>query len=153
MSWVNENNYNLGIKVEEPVRSRYNSLNHYKNDYIRKFDEMNKGLADSYTLTKGGALLQINKHKSQSIMDLNHQPSQSSYIQHRTPNYPQLQQNLNESYQYSANLNPSYSYNYNSDQFKAREHDFRSVWIPKKFEGRNMFASHIDSMIFPDKAG
>lgn len=33
----------------------------------------------------------------------------------------------------------------------VREHDFRSPWMPKKYPGRNMFVSHIDSTLFPDK--
>lgn len=33
----------------------------------------------------------------------------------------------------------------------AHDDDFRSVWIPKKFEGRNMFASHIGNAIFPEQ--
>jgi len=32
-----------------------------------------------------------------------------------------------------------------------RSHDFRPVWIPKKYPGRNMFYSHLDSSIFPGK--
>lgn len=45
----------------------------------------------------------------------------------------------------------SYIYSGIEDRPKVRSHDCRSVWIPKKYPGRNMFYSHLDSSIFPGK--
>lgn len=83
---------------------------------MKNFEEMNNGLVDNYSLTKGGTILQLKNGLKNTNRSNVHFSSQT--------NLP----------------------------FLPRNHDLRSVWIPKKFEGRNMFASHIDSMIFPDKS-
>jgi hypothetical protein len=115
----NEKNAIISPRVTIAHREPYTTLNQYKTDHIKRFDELNSGLADSYSLTKGGALLSMrNKQNESSDM---------------------------ETSEFSAPKLVSQS-------AVSRSHDLRSVWIPKKFEGRNMFASHIDSTIFPDKA-
>lgn len=121
LSWYKaEHNFygsdqNLDKKVEssndEPIKKPKSS---FKNSYLKNFEELNKGFVDSYTLSKGGALLQV-RNEMQSAKEL--------------------------------------SANNNKQENVPRNHDLRSVWIPKKFEGRNMFVSHIDSTIFPEKKG
>lgn len=61
-----DQNLNKSMDLEDRVKKPFNSLNNYKNDYIRNFDEMNKGLVDSYSISKGGALLQIRKEMENS---------------------------------------------------------------------------------------
>ncbi|CAF0731929.1 unnamed protein product [Brachionus calyciflorus] len=108
-------NENVGRSIDDlhKIKGPYNSLNTYNKGYIRNFEEMNSGLVDNYSMTKGGALLQ-----------------------------------LRDGLQNSSQVNFS---SQSKLPMGSRNHDLRSVWIPKKFEGRNMFASHIDSMIFPEK--
>lgn len=136
-SWLNESNKNLPLNGYEPTKSRYNSLNHYKRDYLSKFDELNGGFEDSYSMSKGGALLQITKNNSV--------PLNATTTIDEPKNLP------------SQNL-PSFSYNQFLPEAPSnskaaalvRNHDLRSAWIPKKFEGRNMFTSHIGSTLFPE---
>jgi hypothetical protein len=105
------------VKGEEPSAKSLNVFDSYKNEYLRSFNEFNRGFSDSYSEKKGGELVsmsrEFNDYKDNSTENLNGLKSASM----------------------------------------IREHDFRSPWIPKKYAGRNMFASHIDSTIFPDKAG
>jgi hypothetical protein len=61
-----------------------------------------------------------------------------------TTSLPPINSQNNES-------NNSYIYSGIDDRPKVRSHDCRSVWIPKKYPGRNMFYSHLDSSIFPGK--
>lgn len=58
---------------------------------------------------------------------------------------PQLQQST------MPTLHHNFLYNSINDRPNIRSHDFRPVWIPKKYPGRNMFYSHLDSSIFPGK--
>ena len=53
-SWY-QTDYNFFGSEEQnnDSKSNYNSVNHYKNEYFRNFDELNKGLVDSYSITKG----------------------------------------------------------------------------------------------------
>ncbi len=114
--------------TEENHKHISKNLDHYKNEYLRNFDEMNKGFVDNYSISKGGVLLSIS---NQNKLD-----------------DPYATKSNNS---FGTNFSGD-SYNkFNSQSAKIREHDFRSVWKPKKFDGRNMFASHIDSAIFPDK--
>jgi hypothetical protein len=94
------NNEKTNLTIS-PRTEPYNSLNHYKKDHIKRFDELNSGLADSYSMTKGGALLSIRNHQETGLF-----------------NYES-----NNEYENKSHIRP---------------HDLRSVWIPKKFEGRNM---------------
>ena len=105
--------YGNNEKFDSPrsVREPYNSLSHYKKDHIKRFDELNNGLADSYSLTKGGALLSIRNQQD------------------------------NGSINYDIN-------NQNDSKFHIRPHDLRSVWIPKKFEGRNMYLTIYNYRLF-----
>ena len=64
-----------------------------------------------------------------------------------TTSLPPINSQNNES-ELSSN---SYIYSGLEDRPKVRSHDCRSVWIPKKYPGRNMFYSHLDSSIFPGK--
>ena len=48
-------------------------------------------------------------------------------------------------------MNNNYMYSGIEDRPRVRSYDFRPVWIPKKYPGRNMFYSHLDSSIFPGK--
>ena len=105
-------------RSDEFQNKQHDVLDNYKNDYLRNFDELNKGFVDSYSAKKGGELV------STSSQD------------HDFRNYS------------SGSMNT-----FKSGSGSIREHDFRSPWIPKKFNGRNMFISHIDSTIFPDKTG
>lgn len=120
----------------KPTRSSYNSLDHYKKEYLRNFEELNKGLVDSYSMSKGSPPLvstreDANPHSKAIHMsqELFRAPLSDSSI-------------LNSS---SSMMNESSKYP------KTRPHDFRPVWIPKKYDGRNMFVSHIESALFPDK--
>lgn len=128
------------VESDEKIRKPYNSLNRYKADYIRQFDEINRGLADSYTNSKGGVLLKLaaansNSSKSSKVAETN-QKAASNLV-------------------YSKYLPPetnAFEFDSSSEsKLLVHDQDFRSIWVPKKFEGRNMFASHIDSAIFPDK--
>jgi hypothetical protein len=83
---------------------------------------MNNGLADSYSLSKGGVLLQLRNSNNNNSSD-----------------------NIMTNYDNKA------SNSRGNNTLASHNPDFRSVWIPKKYEGRNMFASHIDSAIFPNK--
>ena len=144
VNWLNESNKNLPLNGFEPTKSRYNSLNHYKSDYLRKFDESNSGFEDTYSMSKGGALLQISKSNnftssnssinSSAAQDVNNIPSQQNPTVFYNKYLPEAQKVPYDPF----NKTP------------VRSHDLRSVWIPKKFEGRNMFASHIGSTLFPE---
>lgn len=109
-------NQTINKSYDENLNMAENPINPYKTDYVKNFEEMNSGLVDNYSLTKGGTLLQLKNGSRNTNRSKIHFSSQSNL-----PTVP-------------------------------RNHDLRSVWIPKKFEGRNMFVSHIDSMIFPDKS-
>ena len=146
------------------VRQPYDSLNEYNKSYLRKFDETNQGFADNYSMSKGGVLLQIaKKNKAASANDaMDKQESNLRTYQKFTANgaggggitqsssslaydryLPKKVQNL-----------PSKQMDGMNESLAAKQHRdsaFRSVFIPKKFVGRNMFASHIDSTIFPEK--
>ena len=99
----------------------YNSLDHYRSEYLRNFDELNKGFVDSYSKTKG----------SPPIVSSASRENAHSRALH-------VSQEI---------LNPGSVH----QMPKTRAHDFRPVWVPKKYDGRNMFVSHIDSALFPDK--
>ena len=99
------------------------SVKSFKNEYNKVFDEINGGFVDAYSLSKGGALLKTNR------IDHFHSNDDLSPFHSQTEN------------------------NFQNPSFTMREHDLRSVWIPKKYAGRNMFVSHIDSTLFPEKAG
>lgn len=97
------------LTIEQDDRKDWMSAsNEFKSDYIRQFDDINRGLADSYSAAKGGVLLKMNAPYSNPRVEGRDRPEVTHY------------------------------------------HDFRSVWVPKKFEGRNMFASHIKGAIFPE---
>lgn len=115
----NSSELNSGSQL--PANSSNNSSTSFKNDYIKKFEEFNSGLVDSYSITKGGVYL--------SGKDGKHEGYNSQRLPLSAQNMPS-EQKLQT----------------------PRDYDLRSAWIPKKFEGRNMFASHIESTIFPDKA-
>lgn len=139
------------------IRKPYNALKHYKSDYLRNFEELNKGLVDSYSISKGGALLQIrnNNEKSSasqqnvSFVDENDQNLMYTKYLPRKDQLNRSYDNIQESQVWTSS---DYKFD-NQNGSNIRPHDFRPVWIPKKFVGRNMFASHIDSTIFPDKVG
>ena len=147
VSWLNESNSNLPLNGFEPTKSRYNSLNHYKSDYLRKFDESNSGFEDSYSMSKGGVLLQISRNNNNNNSFNNNQSitnTSQEFI-----NKPSQQ--TNSTISYNKFLPEAQKIPYDPfNKSPVRSHDLRSVWIPKKFEGRNMFASHIGSTIFPE---
>ena len=150
VSWLNESNKNLPLNGFEPTKSKYNSLNHYKMDYLRKFDESNSGFEDSYSMSKGGVLLQISKNNNINTTTNNNQLNKSSMdIRDNKSSQSQSPAVFYNKFLPEAQANQYDPFN----KTPVRNHDLRSVWIPKKFEGRNMFASHIDSTIFPDKIG
>lgn len=122
VSWYQADFNFLG--TDNDTKSSYNSLNHYKSEYLRNFDELNKGLVDNYSKLKGSPPL---------ISSLNRENAHSRAIH-------MSQENLKTD-EYSKYPNIP----------KTRPHDFRPVWVPKKYDGRNMFVSHIDSALFPDK--
>jgi hypothetical protein len=88
--------------------------------YFNRFDEMNNGLADNYSISKGGTLVKSSQNlstakKNDDLSNL----KENSYL--------------------------------TESKIQFREHDLRSIWIPKKFNGRNVFLSHIESTLFPEK--
>ena len=100
------------IQPSDKTSLTSSSINEFQTEYLKLFDDVNRGFSDSYTNSKGGVLLKKDpKFDQKSEIS---SPSQSKFVTHDT--------------------------------------DFRSVWIPKKFEGRNMFASHIDRAMFPEKS-
>lgn len=103
---------NFVVEPEDKAKLGANALNEYKSEYIKQFNDANRGLVDTYSMSKGGVLLKIDE---QQKSDTSRFDSQSEL------------------------------------KLVGHDQDFRSVWIPKKFEGRNMFASHIGSAIFPEK--
>lgn len=118
ISWYKaDNNY---IGHDDPRNKAVTTLDQYKGDYLKTFDEYNKGFVDSYTEKRGAELVSLSKDESEFSRQL-----QSS----------------------SANF-----FGKSASMQSFREHDFRSPWIPKKYSGRNMFISHIDSTLFPDKS-
>lgn len=131
-SWYQSDFNFLGSDDPMPkkgVRSSFNSLDHYKKEYLRNFEELNKGLVDTYSMSKGSPPLVSTRENNPHSKAL-----QFSHDFFKAP--------LSDSSNYS-NSNEKYP--------KIREHDFRPVWVPKKYDGRNMFVSHIDSALFPDK--
>jgi hypothetical protein len=150
VSWLNESNSNLPLNGFEPTKSRYNSLNHYKSDYLRNFDESNSGFEDSYSMSKGGVLLQISKNNN--INNNNNNNNQSLHSSN-SQDFNNKSSQPNSAISYNKYLPESQKIPYDPyNKTPVRNHDLRSVWIPKKFEGRNMFASHIGSTIFPETA-
>ena len=59
------------------LREPNNILNRYKNDHIKRFDEFNSGLADNYSMTKGGALLST-RNMSASNNELNYHSNENN---------------------------------------------------------------------------
>lgn len=114
--------YNKNDSSTENLNMNFKTIDNHKTDYLKKFDEYNKGFVDSYSEKKGSELLSVSRTDSE------------------------FQNNTDSDY---ANRFRSQSGALNS----FRPHDFRSPWIPKKYSGRNMFVSHIDSALFPDKIG
>lgn len=102
----------LNVKSSDKNNLTSSSINGFQTEYLKLFDDVNRGFVDSYTTSKGGVLLKKETKDSDFETKFDSQ-SQSKIVTH--------------------------------------DADFRSVWIPKKFEGRNMFASHIDRAIFPEK--
>ncbi len=90
-----------------------------KQDYLKNFEEYNRGFVDSYSEKRGAELVSTSRQGGEMERNL----SSGSGI-------------------FKSNSGSVHS---------LREHDFRSPWIPKKYSGRNMFVSHIDSALFPDK--
>jgi hypothetical protein len=99
----------LPLKPSDKNNLTSSSINGFQTEYLKLFDDVNRGFVDSYTTSKGGVLLKKNSDFETKFES----PSESKIVTH--------------------------------------DADFRSVWIPKKFEGRNMFASHIDRAMFPEK--
>ena len=154
------NNQSNEMNGLDKVKKSYNSLDHYKSDYIKRFDEFNNGLIDTYSVTKGGALLMIRNHlnnsnntpnrQNETESDVNKVKSQTIEPLAYAKYLPSSEQRNDEAKFYAPSSISSDDFK--SDQSPVRKHDFRPIWIPKKYEGRNMFASHIGSTIFPDKA-
>lgn len=115
-------------KISEHKNKSYTTMDHHKSDYLKTFAESNKGFVDAYTERKGGDLVSISRNGT---------------------DFP----TINRQFQSSSSANLFNSNSGNSINTQKREHDFRSPWIPKKYDGRNMFVSHIDSTLFPDKSG
>ena len=141
------------------VRQPYDSLNEYKKSYLRKFDEANQGFADNYSMSKGGVLLQIaKKNKAASANDATDKQESNLRTYQKFANGGITQSSSSivyDRYLPSKVQNlPSKQMDGVNESLAAKQHrdsSFRSVFIPKKFVGRNMFASHIDSTIFPEK--
>lgn len=103
----------LPLKPSDKNNLTSSSINGFQTEYLKLFDDVNRGFVDSYTTSKGGVLLNKKETKDSDFDTKFESQSQSKILTH--------------------------------------DADFRSVWIPKKFEGRNMFASHIDRAMFPEK--
>lgn len=106
--------------TNEPHKKKaHTTMDHHKDDYLKTFEEYNRGFVDSYTDKRGSELVSLSKNGE----DFSRQLASASDL-------------------FKSNSGSVHSH---------REHDFRSPWIPKKYSGRNMFVSHIDSALFPDK--
>ena len=128
VSWYQSDFNFLGTDDSQPAKPNrsFNSLDHYKKEYLRNFEELNKGLVDNYSMSKGSPLLVSNTSRENNPHSKAIHMSQEILNAHQT--------------------------DISNNQFtKIRQHDFRPVWVPKKYDGRNMFVSHIDSALFPDK--
>ncbi len=93
-----------------------------KEEYLKNFEEYNRGFVDSYSEKRGAELVSTSRQSGDFRADRDTMSSNSGI--------------------FKSNSGSVSSF---------REHDFRSPWIPKKYSGRNMFVSHIDSALFPDK--
>ena len=54
-SWYQADFNNIGSEdlTLETKPTGYNALDHYRSEYLRNFDELNKGFVDSYSKSKG----------------------------------------------------------------------------------------------------
>lgn len=126
VSWYKAENSYFGHddihKTNTPnadAKRNYITMDDHKGDYLKTFEEYNRGFVDSYTERKGAELVSLSRTESEFERGM---------------------------------CNSVNKFNSNSGSVQSlREHDFRSPWIPKKYSGRNMFVSHIDSTLFPDK--
>lgn len=100
-----KNSLTLSIEQNDKLND-LDSANEYKAEYFKQFDDINKGLVDYYSASKGGVLLKMTNESKEA-------------------DSPKVQ--------------------------LSNDDKFRSIWIPKKFEGRSMFASHIGGVLFPHK--
>lgn len=114
--------YNKNDSSTENLNPNFKTIDNHKNDYLKKFEEYNRGFVDTYSEKRGSELVSVSRTDSE------------------------FQNNTDSD---NANIFKSNSGSISS----FRAHDFRSPWIPKKYSGRNMFVSHIDSALFPDKIG
>jgi hypothetical protein len=121
-SWY-QNDFNF-VGSEDLAMDRkpkgYNALDHYRSEYLRNFDEHNRGFVDSYSKSKGSPPL---------VSSASRENAHAKALQ------------VSQEILRSASIKLP----------QTRPHDFRPVWVPKKYDGRNMFVSHIDSALFPDK--
>ena len=101
------------------LNKSFTTMDHHKDDYMKAFEELNRGFVDAYTEKRGSELVSMSRQGESDFTSASNLFKSNSGSVHSMPN--------------------------------VREHDFRSPWMPKKFPGRNMFVSHIDSTLFPDK--